>query len=121
MRRLLVLVVVLILIGAAAWAQSNFGTGQWLVDLWKSFQKPDKDTYDFANAKEYGAFVLGAGSVMVTVDWIVFVPNTTYGQWFAIVGKYLDNHPEQWNLQPQVLVYLALSAVWPGKAKPTGL
>lgn len=41
MKKLLGLVVVLILIGAASWAQSDVGTGQgqWLHDLWGSYQR----------------------------------------------------------------------------------
>jgi hypothetical protein len=39
-KKLPVLVVVLVLIGAAAWAQNNtLGRGQWLHDLWQSDQR----------------------------------------------------------------------------------
>ena len=40
---------------------------------------------------------------------------TTDEQTWAVVGKYLDDHPEKWNLGAQGLVYFALYAVWPGK------
>lgn len=43
----------------------------------------------------------------------------TRGQQYAVVGKYLDANPEQWNLPAETLVYRALHAVWPAaKAAP---
>jgi len=64
------------------------------------------------------SFIIGAGAVMYDADWLDLA-GVTYGQEFAVVGKYLDDHPEQWNLRAVKLVYLALYAVWPGtKAAP---
>lgn len=117
MKKLFVLVVVLILVGAASWAQSNTGTGQWLHGLWINYQKihtTDKDWSAIADAKEYMGVVWGAAHVMRDANWID-LEGTTQGQMWAVVGKYLDDHPEQWNFSAEALVYLALYAVWPGK------
>jgi hypothetical protein len=89
------------------------GTGQWLHDLWQSYQKTS-----FANQEEaakssiYTGFVSSGAQVMLDAGWLS-ASGITYGQMAAVVGKYLDDHPEQWNLDAEVLVYRALYAVWP--------
>ena len=117
MKKLLVLVVVLILIGAASWAQGSMGTGQWLHDFWTSYQKvkinQTSTPSDTMDAVEYMGFVEGAGRVMQDAGWLDLT-RITYGQQFAVVGKYLEDHPEQWNLRAEVSVFWALYAVWPG-------
>lgn|GEM_PF-4090898 len=123
MKKLLVLVAVFILVGTGSWAQDitgQSGTGQWLHDLWGGWQKQQNQSatlVDKAFAGEYRGFVAGAVTVMGAVGWLR-LENTTWGQWFALVGKYLDNHPEEWNAEAVVLVYRALYAVWPGKVLP---
>jgi hypothetical protein len=119
MRKLLILLV-LILIGPASWAQSNPGTGQWLHDIWKSNQRvwnrtSTDQTMDGAHALEYQGFVMGATAVMATANWIAIPASSTSGQIFAIVGEYIDDHPEEWNLPAVQLVYRALYAAWPGE------
>lgn len=133
MKKLLVLVVVLILVGAALWAQNNIGTGQWLHDLWTDEQKAEigiitwegvdripgkielvRDADIAANANMYRGFVLGAGMVMEGQGWLS-LEHVSFGQIVKVVGKYLDDHPEQWNLGAIISVYRALYAAWPGK------
>lgn len=93
---------------------TTVGTGQWLHDLWRSYQKTS-----FANQEEaaqsciYTGLVSGAAQVMIDAGWISS-EDKTYGQMAAVVGKYLDNHPEQWNLSAETLIYRSLYAVWPG-------
>jgi hypothetical protein len=116
MKKLLVLVVVLVLVGAASWAQNIRGTGQWLHDLWGATQREQNNTATRSDARDaflYVGYVEGSASVMGDAGWID-LGNTTTGQLFTIVGKYLDDHPEQWTLHAQLLVYRALYAVWPG-------
>ena len=112
------LVVVLILVCAASWAQDTFGTGQWLHDIWKGFQRTNSsdasDAVDWpALAMQYQGYVWGAATVMYNANWLDLT-GITSGQLFAVVGKYLDANPEQWNLFAEVLIYRALYAVWPG-------
>ena len=112
---------VLVLVSAAAWAQSTAGKGQWLHDCWVSAQKANDGTAserDWPLAYIYAGFVAGAAGVMNAADWLNLT-NITWAQQQAVVGKYLDDHPEQWNLPAETLVYRALHAVWPGtKAAP---
>ena len=117
MKKLLVLAV-LILVGAASWAQqSTIGTGQWLHDGWTSYQNAHNGQTipwpAMVNEQGYVAFVLAAAEVMYAADWLALA-NTTPGQWFAVVGNYLDAHPELWTASGDVLVYHALYAAWPG-------
>jgi len=116
MKKLLVLVV-LILVGTVSWAQSQTGSGQWLHDLWEGDQRAiksqDPDPRDMVRSMEYVGFVTGAADVMYDADWLN-LEGITYGQWCALVGKYLDDHPEQWNIKAVALVYRALHAAWPG-------
>jgi hypothetical protein len=114
-----IVILVIVLVGAAGWAQSTMGTGQWLYGLWPSTQKamtnqPMTELEDW-NSGIFAGFVQGAAQVMWDADWLELT-GTTYAQWGAVVGKYLDEHPEQWNLQAELLVYRALHAVRPGKA-----
>jgi hypothetical protein len=132
MKKLLMLLVVLILVGTVSWAQAQTDTpetGQWLHDLWISYQKLSNGAFDSTprsnrdfraamvgvfSVTVYHGFVMGMAQVMWVADWID-LKGITQEQQNAVVGKYLDDHPEQWNLPAGVLVYRALHAVWPGK------
>ena len=125
MKKLMVLAV-LLLVGAASWAQG--ATGQWLHDHWSTYKKILTEAGtghgpSMALAVEgttYMGFVIGAATGHVYMGWL-HLANTSYGQWFEIVGKYLDDHPEKWNLDADNSVYWALYAFWPGKvAAPSG-
>ncbi|MGO9309126.1 MAG: Rap1a/Tai family immunity protein [Spirochaetia bacterium] len=62
-----------------------------------------------AGSVGYIVFVNGVAKVMEDAGWLDF-SGTTGAQLFAVVGKYLDANPEQWNLPGRVLVYRALHA-----------
>jgi hypothetical protein len=79
MKKLLVLVVVLVLVGAASWAQSTMGSGQWLYDLWQSYQRSANGTgalEDAANFGLYMGFVVGAATTMGDGNWLNFRTRT---------------------------------------------
>ena len=114
MKKLIVLVAVLVLIGTASWAQSEMGSGQWLHGIWESFSQPQRNNAGSMNKLWFIGFVSGAAVVMEDAQWIELT-GTTVGQWLPVVGKYLDNHPEEWNMKAQISVYRALYAFWPGK------
>ena len=120
MKKLLTLVVVLILVGTASWAESNVGTGQWLHKLWESYQRQDRHAgtpSDVEKASQYMGFVMGAAAVLDDSEW-VNLENTTYEEWFVVVGKYLDDNSDEWDKDAEVSVYKALQATWPGKKAP---
>ena len=121
MKKLSWLAVILVLVGAAGWGQNTVGTGQWLHEFWLSSQKVDSTSNpgwpDVTGQGKYIVFVAGSANVMADADWLN-MGNTTWGQWCAVVGKYLDANPEQWNLEAQILVYRALYVAWPGSKDP---
>ena len=118
MKRLLVLVTVLILVGAATWAQTRL-TGQWLHDGWLATQKMetaiDKPYADATAAYMYMGFVMGELRVMQGAGWLDPPEGVKLGQELTMVGKYLDDHPEEWNTLAEILLYKIFHAVWPGK------
>ncbi|MGO9409622.1 MAG: Rap1a/Tai family immunity protein [Spirochaetia bacterium] len=122
MKKLLVLVVVLILVGAASWAQSTSKWRDWWIaqtlhDQWTSYQKFDNHDPN-ANMLDIGSFmgvVVGVVMMEESADLHLFsIPsNALPAQIFAVVGKYVSAHPEEWNLPAAQLVVEALRAVWP--------
>ena len=116
---------VLILVGTVSWAQTV--TGQWLHELWLANQKlvADPTTTDktvTVRGYVYMGFLIGAVEVMESVQWLDtggISPNGLQTFASAAVGKYLDDHPDQWNLDAVGLIYRALYPLWPGrKAAP---
>jgi hypothetical protein len=111
MEKLLVLVVALVIVGTAAWAQASIGTGQWLPDCWMSKQRMDNggaarlsasgkslnDVSDSMNAMKYEFHVIGAVRIMFSQNWFDLT-NISVDKWLAVVGIYLDRHPEQWDV-----------------------
>ncbi len=116
LKKLLVLLV-LILVGTAAWAQARTGSGQWLHDHWTNYQKAIDGTATDTEAVGggvYEGFVMGAVRVMQEEKILLIPDSVTFGQWCVVVGKYLDDHPEKWNSGAEVLVLSAMGEVWPG-------
>ncbi|MGA2639697.1 MAG: hypothetical protein ABSG21_02190 [Spirochaetia bacterium] len=119
MKKLLALVVVLIMVGAASWAQgTNLGLGWWLHDDWRGWQERSKSDENAHRAFEYEGFVLGAARTMWWGQWLD-LREITVEQMLTTVGKYLDDHPDEWGVGAEASVYHALQAVWPGKKAPT--
>ena len=116
-----VMVVALILMTVSAFGQP-MENGQWLHSLWQASQRALGGTAtgvgDAIDAGTYSGFVWAMEQMGQDQDWFLVPLSSSAGQWEAIVGKYLEAHPEEWNLHADALVYKALVAVWPGKRKP---
>ena len=56
----------------------------------------------------------GAAWVMLDEGWLS-LNGVTMEKCNAVVGKYLEKHPDQWDLDAVQLIYRALHAAWPGK------
>jgi hypothetical protein len=52
---------------------------------------------------------------MAYARWTDIPGHVSGRQVVIVVGKYLDAHPEKWNLRAEELIYRALDAVWLGK------
>lgn len=76
----------------------------------------DSSYYDQAFAM---AYIVGATDVLEDEDYkyVCIADGVTQGQLKDVVKKYLDENPESLHQEAYVLVYLALSKVWPCKAK----
>ena len=96
-------------------------SGNDLLTWWKAYQRfknadsihrPTSNTY--YQAGMFDGFVLGALNALRQHD-IDFPSSVTYGQIYSIVGKYLEDHPEELHLNAFKLVRSALSVFPPQK------
>jgi len=113
-----VAIVVLILITAGAFGQDKtLGTGQWLHDLWVVYQKDVRG--ESFRAGFYLGFVQGImmGSMGSEGNETIFcIPDgVTVGQICAIIGKYLDGHPEEWDRGAYHLIIETMARTYPPK------
>lgn len=110
-----VLVAVLILIATGAFGQQ--ANGEWLHNDWQVTQRYNNTNVvvDPLAMGQFLGFVFGIALAGNDAQWFAIPGTVDAGQEEAIVGKYLDNHPEEWNLPAQTLVYKAFRAVYPGK------
>jgi hypothetical protein len=116
-KQVLVLVVLLLLVFMRGQAGADF-KGNHLVQLMREYEKSKAGaSYVYMPLVfEYMQYVNG---VFDTLRWFgLEVPDdVTPGQIFAIVAKYLNNHPEKWNEQAVILVVEAITEAFPQKKK----
>ncbi len=115
MSRTVGILAVLLLIGGVASADKMVGNAQWLHEKWLSIQRPDVvNSMDLA---VYDGFVIAAVQVAehATPRAIEIPAGTTMGQVFSVVGKYLENHPDEWSSDACAVVVKALQRVYPNK------
>lgn len=115
-----VALVVFILIAEGAFADPTVGSAQWLEGLWNEYQRTSNNSMvgDAYMSGVYTGFVMGAILVPGAEGYLSVPPSATVGQWCAVVGKYLENNPQEWNLPAIRSVLEAAYAVWPGPKKP---
>lgn len=65
------------------------------------------------NAALYAGFVRGVVMMLVADRMISLPDGSTVGQWCAVVGNYLDAHPEDWTTTDFLIVVKATVAAWP--------
>jgi hypothetical protein len=100
--------------------KGELGSGRWLHACWLEEQKANvhvSRVTEWQNVGLYEGFVMGVVFVGIHhCEYLFSIPDSvTNGQIFAVVGKYLDSHPEEWNKDADRLVVEALQAVWPYK------
>jgi hypothetical protein len=91
--------------------------GNRFVEYKIEYEKPNDDkTINWYRVGAYQNYIAG---VVDSVDGILFCTpaNSNGRQIVAIVGKYIDNHPEEWNGCAFDLVYKPLSKAFPCKKK----
>ena len=117
MRKLGIIVVLIVVVLSMGWgqdAQKN-DTGKTLHDTWIEYQKSNPPGNQFA-VGFYMGFVLGVSRVLFEPFEVVSFPEgVSNAQILAVVGKYLDEHPEKWNEESEMLVFDALAEAWPNE------
>ena len=96
---------------------AQFWDGNYLVTLMREHEKAVRSdtTTNFWSAGSFSGFVIG---VHDSQDQREFCSpsNATVGQITAVVAKYLNAHPEQWNESAHALVRRALKEGFPCSA-----
>ena len=86
--------------------------GKELVEWMRAFEKvqddPTTSSDNQAAAGVYAGFVMG----VVDTTEVLNIPITTTGDIFAIVTRYLNDHPQEWNEPASKLVIKALTEAY---------
>ena len=109
-------VVTAFVLAATSVGYAQWGTANILVDGWKASQKieaGDRDVggAEFLHAGVYAGYIMGF--LHGTADNYKVPTGASPKQLCAVVGKYLDGHPEKWSEPPYRIVYEALSRAFP--------
>ena len=120
MKKLGIILVFASLVGAAGWAQGTKnieGTGQRLHLRWLEYQKQARDDRSALlwESGMFMGFVSGVSAVLEGTQTISPPADITLGQKCAVVGRYLEAHPEEWNKHEAIIVLKALLEAWPPK------
>lgn len=97
-------------------APASFRRGNDLVKYMREYEKADRDekTADFTHAADYVAFVIGVSDSLDEKSFCL-PEGSTVGQVCAVVAKYLNAHPEEWEKPGYILVAKALKQAFPCK------
>ena len=89
-------------------AESRYLTGNWLADQWRAYKKCSEqvrpESTDCTNSIMYTTYLEGVHDGF----WGLGPAGITLGQVAAIVGRYLDAHPEEWLKNAALLTGKAL-------------
>jgi hypothetical protein len=104
--------------GIYAHAQKEMlATGNDLIKTWRSYQKWHLESnYESTTCLEAGlfmGFVKGIAEAALRSDWGVFPATVTHGQIYMVVGKYLEDHPEELHYPAYELVMRSLAKAFP--------
>lgn len=112
-------VMIALLVALPSYASKYFMDGNRLVDLWRGAQRMEASAkgedqtaspnpvYDSMQMAEYIGFVVGVVDGMGIANR--FPEQTSAAQMTAIVGKWLEDNPEQWHQPGYQIVATALS------------
>ena len=108
------LVIALMLMSCQAVYAVEYETGNRFVNQWQEYKNPDAErpSSSFA-AGIYIGYVSGIADAGQIIGWFSYPNGTTNGQLCAVVGKWIDDHPERWTDSPLVIVTTALRKAFP--------
>ncbi len=109
------ILILLLIIPAPAMAQ--FKKGRDLVPLWQSYKKSASKSLitNYGNNAVFMGYVEGVTDALIMSDNELLgaiAESMTTARACAIVGKYLDDHPEELHLPGAVIVQKALRAAF---------
>ena len=118
MKKLYIIAFFAALVGLAGWADPRDLNGQSLYGKWQEINKPapadEVGLLNHAQALEYySGYVDALACFGSDQGWYQIPTNASYGQLYTVVGKWLENHPSEWNKPASYLVYLALKEAFP--------
>jgi len=108
--------ILVLLLVACAPAEAYFRDGNELVEFMRDYEKRESDSDDYSRygLGQYTGFVIGVADLGDSV-FFDMPTGTTAGQIYAVVAKYLKDHPEQWAKPAHELVVNALAEAFPMK------
>jgi hypothetical protein len=79
---------------------------------YERFERGKPNSTDFQDSAHAIGYVVGVVDTLQGA--VVCVPSgVSAGQAMAVVKKYLDDHPESWNLQAYIVIASAIQATFP--------
>jgi len=108
------LIITFNILNAGGWVAGNN-----LVKYMSEAKKADNGSQnvDWSDALQFQAYVFGVVDVLEDAGYMCIPSNVKGRQLFAIVMKYIDNHPEEWNKTASYLVETPLLNTFPCKKK----
>lgn len=107
--KIVLLAVIFAFMSHLAYAGAHFETGSSLMQGWREHQRiinSQPGEKDYLRASRFMGYVTGVAD---TRGEVLGVPaGVTKDQICAIVGRYLENHPDEWNEVGSILVEKAL-------------
>jgi hypothetical protein len=96
-----------------------FIDGNRLVSMMREYEKANRGdtTADLVGASIFKGYVVGVADTFS--EMICSPDNAKIGQYVAVVAKYLNDHPEQWNLPGPRLVAKGLVEAFPCRESPS--
>jgi len=108
------LIITFNILNAGGWVSGNN-----LVKYMNEAKKANNGNQDinWNDAARFNNYIFGVVDVLEDAGYICIPSNVTGRQLFAIVIKYIDNHPEEWNKTASYLVETPLLGTFPCKKK----
>jgi len=98
-------------------------TGNDLIEYWKEYKS---DGSNYFSRGMYMGYVSGCLDALEIANYVLgetnygqgdlgfYIPeNATLGQICSVIGKWLENNPEKWNMPAQMLIVFALQESFP--------
>ena len=116
MKRLLVTLAFSLMVAVVS-ASGQVQTSSGLHDDWIDYQKTEMETAttagDAMDTGLYVGYVMASADFMMAAGLLDMSKIASLAQLCAIVGKYLDDHPELWDRPAEGLVVEALEQAFP--------